>query len=116
MIYRILADGIVLVHFLWILFLIFGVFWGVRNKTVKVLHVAGLFGAFLVQVGNWYCPLTHIEVWLRSMHNPAMTYTGSFITRYAEKAVYSELPHAVIVVLTILLCSINGWAYFIKHR
>ncbi len=28
MLYKLIADGVVLFHFLWILFLIFGGFWG----------------------------------------------------------------------------------------
>jgi len=88
MIYKILADGVVLIHFLWILFLFFGVFWGIRNKTVKIFHISGLVFAFVIQIFDWYCPLTHLEVWLRSKHDPAVVFTGSFFFLYVENIVY----------------------------
>jgi hypothetical protein len=87
MVYKVLADIVVFVHFLWILFLIFGVFWGIRNRKVKVIHIFALAFAIIIQVFNWYCPLTHLEVWLRAKHDPSMSYAGSFITHYIEKIV-----------------------------
>lgn len=114
--YRILADLVVFIHFLWILFLIFGAFWGLKNRTVKIFHFSGLVFAFILQVFDWYCPLTHLEVWLRSKHNPAITYMGSFIIHYVESLVYIELSRNVIIVLTIFLCGINAWFYLRKRR
>ena len=91
MLYRIFADFVVLVHFLWIVFLFFGAVWGVRSKVIRIIDVSGLSFAVLIQVLGWYCPLTHLEVWLRSKDNPALPYTGSFIIHYLEKIVYLEL-------------------------
>jgi hypothetical protein len=116
MIYKILADGVVLIHFLWIVFLFFGVFWGIRNKIVKIFHISGLVFAFVIQIFDWYCPLTHLEVWLRSKHDPALVYTGSFIFHYVEKIVYIEFSRLLIVVFTFILCGINTWLYFRKNR
>lgn len=74
MVYRILADLVVLVHFLWILFLIFGAFWGAKHRTARLFHLAGLAFAVVIQAFDWYCPLTYLEVWLRAKHNPTLTY------------------------------------------
>ncbi len=114
MIYKILADSVVLIHFLWIVFLFFGVFWGIKNKVVKIFHLSGLAFAFIIQVFDWYCPLTHLEVWLRSKHTSALTYTGSFIIHYVEEIVYVELSRTLILVLTITLCALNTWLYLRK--
>ena len=116
MIYKILADIVVLTHFLWILFLIFGGFLGIRNRTIKIFHISGLVFGFIIQIFDWYCPLTHIEAWLRAKHNPLLSYTGSFIIHYVEKIVYIELPHSLIVVLTILLCGFNAWLYLKRKK
>jgi len=109
--YKILADIIVIIHFLWIVFLIFGVFLGVRYKAVKVFHIAGLAFAFIIQIFDWYCPLTHVEIWLRAKHNPDLAYAGSFIVHYVEKLIYIELPRYAIFILTIILCGFNAWMY-----
>jgi len=116
MLYKILADIVVVTHFLWILFLFFGGFWGVKNKAVKIFHISGLFFALLIQIFDWYCPLTHLEVWLRSKHNPTITYTGSFIIHYVEKIVYIEISRFLLILFTILLCGINAWFYLKKYQ
>lgn len=114
MLYRVLADIVVLTHFLWILFLIFGALWGRKSKAVKAAHISGLVFALLLEAFGWYCPLTHLEAWLRSRHDPSLAYTGSFIVYYAEKLIYTELPRYIITLLTIFLCGFNGWIYLKK--
>jgi hypothetical protein len=109
--YKILADIVVIIHFLWILFLIFGAFPGVRNKAVKIFHISGLFFAFVIQKFGWYCPLTHLEVWLRAKHDPSLAYAGSFIIHYLEGLIYIEIPAQLIFSLTLLLIGFNAWFY-----
>lgn len=114
MFYRILADVVVLTHFFWILFLFIGGFWGIKNKSVKIFHISGLVFAFFIQIFDWYCPLTHLEVWLRSKHEPALTYSGSFIIHYVEKIVYIELSRYLVLAFTLFLCGFNAWFYLKK--
>jgi hypothetical protein len=114
MIYKILADLTVALHFAWILFLFLGAFWGVRNRRVKYFHLAGLGLACLIQVLDWYCPLTHLEIYLRARHDPSLAYAGSFIIYYLEQAVYLQVPHYAIVVTTLLLCGLNLFLYVKK--
>lgn len=111
MLLRILADIVVFIHFLWIVFLIFGACAGRRHQTVKYLHISGLAFAFMLQVFDWYCPLTYFEVWLRAQHDPGRLYAGSYIIHYLEKIIYMEVDRWVIVILTIALCGINAWVY-----
>ncbi|HET6516106.1 MAG TPA: DUF2784 domain-containing protein [Thermodesulfovibrionales bacterium] len=114
--YKLLADTVLFVHLLWILFLIFGVFWGMKNKKVKRIHITGLTFALIIQAFNWYCPLTYLETWLRSKHDPTLSYTGSFISHYAEKIVYIELPPSLIFGMTTLLAGITSWLYVRRKR
>jgi len=110
MLFRMLADTVVFIHFLWIVFLIFGACAGRRYQTVKYLHISGLAFAFMLQVFDWYCPLTHLEVWLRAKSSVG-SYVGSFIIHYLEKIIYIEVDRWMIVILTIALCGINAWIY-----
>jgi len=112
--YKILADSVMLIHFLWIVFLFFGAFWGIKNRVIKIFHLSGLAFAFLIQIFNWYCPLTHLEVWLRSKHDSALSYTGSFIIHYVEKIVYIEISRYCILMFTLFLCGFNVWFYLKK--
>jgi hypothetical protein len=65
---------------------------------------------------DWYCPLTHLEVWLRSKHTSSLTYTGSFIVHYIEQIVYIELSRFLVLLLTIFLCGFNLWIYLKKKK
>lgn len=114
MLRTILADFVVLVHFLWILFLIFGGLLGVRKKAIKYLHLSGLLFALLIQIFGWYCPLTHLEFWLRSRHNSA--YAGSFIIHYVERLVYLEISPIGILLAAIGLVIFNSWLYLHKKK
>ena len=112
--YKILADIVVLIHFLWILFLVFGAFPGVRNKAIKIFHISGLVFAFVIQIFGWYCPLTHLEVWLRAKHDSSLAYAGSFIIHYVEGLIYIEVPERLIFSLTLFLIVFNVWLYLKK--
>lgn len=114
--YRTLADGVVLVHFGWILFLIFGGHWGARHRGVRMLHVGGLCFALILQVFDWYCPLTHLEGWLRWRDDQAYLQERSFIIHYVEKIVYLELSRPAVFVLTAGLCAFNAWLYLGRRK
>ena len=114
MFYKLAADFVVLIHFLWIVFLIFGVFIGKKYRAVKIFHIAGLGFAVVIQIFGWYCPLTHLEIWLRQRHDPLLAYSGSFIVFYMEKLIYIELDPGIIFVLTLILITISVFLYSAK--
>ncbi len=80
------------------------------------MHISGLSFAVIIQIFDWYCPLTHLEVWLRSKHDSSLSYTGSFIIHYIEKIVYIDLSRLVVFLFSILLCGINLWIYLRKRQ
>ena len=114
MTYRILADIVVFIHLIWILFLFLGGLWGRRHRIIKIFHLFGLFFALFIQIVGWYCPLTHLEVWLRSKHDPGLAYAGAFIVHYVERLVYLELPPRFIFGFTLVLVGFNAWLYLRK--
>jgi len=111
MTYRVLADIVVVVHLLWILFLVAGAYWGVKRRPVMMIHGAGLVFAMVSQVFGWYCPLTHLEAWLMENAQPSTAYHESFIAHYAKKLVYIDVPVFAIFVLSLVLIAVNGWLY-----
>jgi len=108
--YATLADVVVYCHFLWIVFVLIGGWWGRRHRFIGRLHIASLVWGLLVEGCDWYCPLTHLEVWLRERGAQA-GYQGSFLSHYLNQLIYIEVPHGVIVALTVLLCLANAWLY-----
>ena len=105
-----------LTHFLWIIFLFLGALLGVKYKAIKIIHLSALCFAILMQAFDWYCPLTHLEFWLRSKYNPVLIYSGSFIIHYVEKIVYLEISRSLVFIFTVFLCVFNGWLYLKKTK
>jgi hypothetical protein len=116
MLYRILADIVIIIHLLWIFFLIAGAYWGRKRRAFMMFHGVGLVFAVLSQVLGWYCPLTYLEVWLAAKQNAAQSYPGSFIAHYAEKLVYIDVPPTIIFLLTIVCVGVNAWLYWRAYK
>lgn len=105
--YLLAADAVLLVHALFVAFVVFGLVlilaggglrWGwVRNPWFRVTHVAAI-GVVVIQ--SWLsviCPLTHLEMAFRSRAGVAV-YPGSFIGHWLETLLYYEAPAWVFVV------------------
>ncbi|HYA86351.1 MAG TPA: DUF2784 domain-containing protein [Nitrospirota bacterium] len=116
MLFRVLADIVVLAHLLWILFLIGAAYLGRKNRVVMMVQGAGLVFAIASQTFGWYCPLTYLEVWLREKQSTACAYPGSFIAHYAEQLVYLDISPTLIFILTVVLIIANVWIYTIAFR
>ncbi|MBI1988000.1 MAG: DUF2784 family protein [Nitrospinae bacterium] len=122
MLFGILADLVLLLHLLWIGFLIFGALLFRRSKGGKVFHGLGLIAALGMQLLSLDCPLTLLEQWLRYRYSPRLTYEGSFITHWAAKIVYLDISPSLVTRLTLLLIGITislyvwGWLRFQRNR
>lgn len=111
MIYKLLADAVVLLHLGWIIFLFVGAVWGRKCKAVRIVHLGGLAFALISEIFDWICPSTHLEVWLRAKSGPALTYTGSFIVHYVEELIYIDVSRTAILICTVILAAFNIWMY-----
>ena len=120
---KILADLIVVVHFLWILFMLWGfvltffavlavyVFRSKRmiwhkffdRRILRTLHLIGIVFVAILTLLDKYCPLTVMENLLRRRYDPATDYPGSFIVHYIEKIVYPDIDPILIVAPTLFV-------------
>jgi len=110
-----LVDITITLHFLWILFLIFGFVFALKGSRIAFLHLGGLAFALVLNALGWYCPLTHVENYFRSLHGAQSTYSTSFIMKYAEHLVYPDIPENLLrggeILLTVLYLLVYGyWA------
>jgi len=113
MAYKIFADTIIVVHFLFILFMLFGFFltlYGIffRHKffdrwLFRSLHLLGIFYVVSLSILGKYCPLTILENELRLRYEVYSVYSGSFIVHYLEKLVYPDVNPWVIRIPTVFL-------------
>ncbi len=111
MLYLIFADIVVLIHLVWIVFLAAGVYWARKYFAVMIVHAAGMAFSVISQSVGWYCPLTHLEVWLREHGHQAAGYAGSFIVHYAEQLVYLRISRHAIFIVTIVWTIVTAWIY-----
>ncbi len=65
MIYSFLADLLVIFHFVFILFVVFGGLFVFKWPRVSYLHIPGAVWGGLIEIQGWLCPLTPIENQLR---------------------------------------------------
>lgn len=113
--YNALADAVVVLHLLWIVFLVLGAIPGSRWAWVKWTHLGALAFSIALQIFHWVCPLTHLEVWLRRRGGGA-AYADTFIGHYIERLVYAELPPWALLFVTIVIVVVSLWVYFRPHR
>jgi hypothetical protein len=111
MLNQIAADFIVFLHFLFILFVVFGGLLLFKWKWAAWLHVpAAVWGALIEFVG-WVCPLTPLENKLR-LAGGDEPYSVSFIEQYIAPLVYpSGLTRDIQVELGIGVVVINVVIY-----
>ncbi|HEU5394813.1 MAG TPA: DUF2784 domain-containing protein, partial [Candidatus Methylomirabilis sp.] len=98
------ADLVVLIHFLYIVFLVAGPILFLRWRRVRAAHLAAVCLAVLIQGFAFLCPLTALEIWLRGGWAERGGQPG-FIGRYIEPVVYPGLSQATITGLTLLLAA-----------
>ena len=116
MIYRMLADGVVLLHFAFILFVLFGGLIVLKRRWVAYLHVPAFVWGVLIEFAGWWCPLTPIENWLRC-EGGAAGYPTGFIEHYIMPVIYpSELTREIQIVLGGVVLIINVVIYGVVLR
>ncbi len=107
MIYRILADLTVIVHFAYVLFVVCGLLltligwpmgwrW-IRNCWFRYVHLAMIL---IVVVEAWLgitCPLTDLENWCRKMAGQE-TYRGDFLATWVHDAMFFDAAPWVFTV------------------
>jgi len=111
MFYDLLADLTVVLHFLWILFLVFGFVFALRRSSIAWVHLGGILFSLVINLLGLYCPLTYLENYLRSLDTGHSSYSGSFIVHYMELIIYPDLPIKLIRVGEILFVCFNIAAY-----
>jgi hypothetical protein len=99
--YSTLADGVVVAHAAYVLFVIFGLLatllgivrrWSwTRNFWFRTAHLAMIGAVVTESVVGIACPLTTLESWLRTKAGrPAQA--GSFVGRVVHELLFYEAP------------------------
>ncbi|HVR44182.1 MAG TPA: DUF2784 domain-containing protein [Thermoanaerobaculia bacterium] len=112
MLYRILADLVATLHFLFVLFVIFGGLLVLRHPRLAVIHLPTAVWGAAIEFANWVCPLTPLENALRR-RGGEQGYAGGFVEHYLLPILYpAGLTRGVQIFLGVAVIAINAFIYW----
>ncbi len=107
MIYKALADLVLVTHFAFALFTVLGGLLVIRWRSLLPIHLAAVCWAVILQWANWTCPLTPLENYLREIGGEAR-YRAGFVEHYVSMVLYPEnLTIEFRYLLGILVIMVN---------
>ncbi|MDH3393657.1 MAG: DUF2784 domain-containing protein [Desulfobulbaceae bacterium] len=119
MIYLLLADTVLIVHLLFILFVALGSLLVLVNKRWIYIQIPAAVWGTIVEYKGWICPLTPLENWLRHRAD-VETYADSFVNHYLTPIIYPQFTDKsvqlflaagiIIINFSVYLC------YYLKIR
>ena len=113
---RLLADLVVLFHFLFIVFATLGGLLALRWRWVPWLHLPCAAWGVAIELTGRVCPLTPLENSLRASSGAA-GYAGGFIEHYLLAAIYpAGLTRDIQLILAGILLSLNAVIYLMLWR
>jgi hypothetical protein len=111
MLWSLAADFLVVAHFAFTAFVIFGGFLTWRWPKLLLLHLPALAWGCYVELSSTICPLTPLENYLRHRGGEA-GYQGGFLAHYLHGILYPEgLTPRIQCVLAGILAMLNVVAY-----
>jgi len=117
MLYRLSADGVLLLHFAFIVFVLFGTLLALRWRWVVAAHLPAAAWGIFVELTGRICPLTYAENYFRSRAGDS-GYSQGFIEHYLLPVIYpAGLTPQIQFVLAGTVVVINVLAYgWLLHR
>ena len=117
MIYHVTANLLVMIHLVFIVFVIAGAFIVLKWPWVILLHIPAVIWGAIVELKGWICVLTPWENNLRHLAGHE-GYSGGFIEHYIVSLIYpAELTHDAQIVMGLIVITINLCIYsFIAYR
>jgi len=111
MIYRLLADGALILHLLFILFVVCGSLIVGRWPRLALLHLPAVCWGTFIEVSGRLCPLTDLEVEFHRAAGEA-GYAGGFIEHYLVPIIYPPgLTRGIQFYLAGAVILVNVLAY-----
>jgi hypothetical protein len=111
LIYRTLADLVLVVHLGFVLFVVLGGLVVLKWPRVAWLHVPAAAWGVLIEYTGWICPLTPLENSFRARGGQA-GYSSGFIEHYIQPLLYpAGLTRGTQIVLGSLALLVNLSAY-----
>ena len=109
--YEFAADLTLIVHFAFIIFVVFGALLFFVSTKIIYVHVPALIWGIYIEITHSICPLTYLENWFLQKAN-LTTYSEGFIQNYLVPIVYpTNLTDDLQTYLAIVLIVLNVIMY-----
>ena len=118
--YLFLADLVVVIHFIFIIFVLFGALLEMKWLWVIWVHIPAIVWGISIEVFGWVCPLTPLEQWLRAQAG-SVTYDLSFIEKYLVPIIYPsiltrELQYVLAFIVILINIVIYGYLWKVRVK
>ena len=114
-----LASFVLVLHALFILWVVFGAFLAWSRPALRWLHIASLVWGILTEVLYWPCPLTFAENALEQSAG-IQPYQGGFLLHYLDKLIYPDISPSVLTIAALVVCAFNlgfyAWRLWVGQR
>ena len=111
-IFEIFATLILLLHFSFILFVIFGALLILRFKKIIYFHLPAVAWGAYIELSHSICPLTHLENYFLKKAGKDQ-YSIDFIENYVFKIIYPPaLNYEIQTYLGVILIFVNLVIYY----
>jgi hypothetical protein len=111
MIFGLLADGVLLLHLAFVLFVVAGALFCLRRPRMAWVHLPAAAWGAAISFAGWVCPLTPLENWLR-WRAGEQGYRGSFLEHYVLPVLYpAGLTSKAQVAMGSLVLAANAALY-----
>ncbi len=118
MLWRMLADGVLLLHLGFLLFVVLGGFLPLRWPRMAWLHIPTVFWGAWIEFSGAICPLTPLENRLRRAGGEA-GYAGGFIDQYLMPLLYPPgltRTHQIVLGCGVLILNAAAYALVFRRR
>ncbi len=115
-VYHALAVLVLVVHLLWIGWVIFGALLTRHRGVLRGFHIASLVYSVFIEVAPWPpCPLTVLEQWLEA-RGGVEPYRGPFLLHYLDALVYPDVSLTLLIACAVAVCAFNFGVYVYRYR
>jgi hypothetical protein len=113
--YLILADAVLIVHLLYIAWVIFGTLFTCKRPWLGAIHIATILWGIIAETTSAPCPLTVAENWCEARSGVA-PYHGPFLLHYLDAILYPNVPAALLITVAVVICAFNLGIYVWRLR
>jgi hypothetical protein len=105
-VYSHLAIVVLILHALFILWVVFGALFAWHRPILRRLHIASLIWGVFTELAPWPCPLTLLENWLeaKAWIQPDQ---GGFPLHYLDRLVYPHISATLLTIAGVIVCVLN---------